>query len=102
MIFTYLTGILKIWLRLWHLSFCNVCPDHIRSLILNQGIRLSLSPVVLPLPANLAELPILQNPEEKQSLRLTPADQEFLTNLMNQMLTSSQNNHHLIPSMANQ
>ena len=33
------------------------------------------------------ELPILQNPEEKQSLCLTPADQEFLTNLMNQMLT---------------
>lgn len=32
------------------------------------------------------ELPILQNPEEKQSLPLTPADQEFLTNLMNQML----------------
>jgi len=32
------------------------------------------------------ELPILQNPEEKQSLSLTPADQEFLTNLMNQML----------------
>lgn len=32
------------------------------------------------------ELPILQNQEEKQSLRLTPADQEFLTNLMDQML----------------
>jgi hypothetical protein len=32
------------------------------------------------------ELPILQNPEEKQSLRLLPADQEFLTALMNQML----------------
>jgi len=32
------------------------------------------------------ELPILQNPEEKQSLRLTAADQEFLANLMDQML----------------
>ena len=32
------------------------------------------------------ELPILQNPEEKQSLSLPPADHEFLTNLMNQML----------------
>jgi AraC-like DNA-binding protein len=32
------------------------------------------------------ELPILENPEEKQSLLLEPADQLFLTNLMNQML----------------
>ncbi|HVU58776.1 MAG TPA: helix-turn-helix domain-containing protein [Puia sp.] len=32
------------------------------------------------------ELPILQNPEEKQSVHLSPADQEFLTGLMNQML----------------
>jgi AraC-like DNA-binding protein len=41
---------------------------------------------------SLKELPILQNPEEKQSLPLTPADQEFLTNLMNQMLAEYKKN----------
>ncbi|HEY8972181.1 MAG TPA: helix-turn-helix domain-containing protein, partial [Puia sp.] len=40
------------------------------------------------------ELLILQNPEEKQSLPLTPADQEFLTNLMNQMLAEYKKDRH--------
>jgi AraC-like DNA-binding protein len=39
------------------------------------------------------DLPILQNPEEKQSLSLAASDLEFLTDLMNQMLAEYKKGH---------